>query len=115
MPHGSVQQTKLILQTQFLEVRTRGAVQLRTLPAVLHVDLIHIFHQVDGLLPAHVFIQRTAKVIGDIIFAVGKSARAAKSAHDRTGATVHTAFYLIPVNRTAAHVKRVPGFEYRDL
>ena len=82
MPHGSVQQTQLILQTQFLEMCPRSAVQLRTLPAVFHIDLIHIFHQVDGLLPAHVFIQRTAKVIGDIIFAVGKSSRSAKSAHN---------------------------------
>ena len=102
MTHGSVQQIQIILQAQLLKMCARRGVQLRAFAAVAHIDLVHITHQLYGLLLAHVLIKRAAEIVGDIIFSVGKSARTAETAHNGTAGTAHTGLHLIAVYGTVA-------------
>ena len=85
------------------------------LAAVGHVDLVNVVHEVERLLLADVFVQRAAKVVGDVIFSVGKSACSAESVHDRAGLTLDTAFDFVTVDRAVALLERVTGIKYCNL
>ena len=102
MPHGGVQQVQVVLDAQGLEPGTGGGVQLAALAAVAHIDLIHIVHQIQSMLLADVFVQRAAEVVGDVVLAVGKGARAAETAHDGAAFTADTGLDLVAVDGTAA-------------
>ena len=56
MTYGSIEQIQLILQTDLLKGRTGGRIQLRPLTAELHINIIHIFHQINCLASANVFV-----------------------------------------------------------
>ena len=53
------------------------------LTAVGEIDAVDIPHEFQRLLLADVFVQGSAEIIRDVIFAVRESACAAESAHDR--------------------------------
>ena len=115
MTNGGVEQIQLILQTELFQVRACCGVHLCALTAVFHIDLIHILHQLDCLCLADIFIQSSAKIIGDIVLSVRESACTAKPAHDRTALALDTALYLLSVNRAAPPVKRMPCLEHCDF
>ena len=115
MPHGGVQQVQVVLQTQLLDAGVAGGVELGALPAVFHVDLIHILHQLQRLLFADVLVEGAAELIGDVILSVGEGAGAAEAVHNGAGGAVNAAFDLHTVNGTAAALQRVAGFKQRQL
>ena len=115
MTHRRIQEIQLVLQAELFEMRARCRVHPRALPAVFHIDLIHILHQPDRLSLADIFIECPAKIICDIVLAVRKGARAAKSAHDRAALALDTAFHLVAVDRAVPPVKRMPCLKDRDL
>ena len=115
MTHGCVEKIQLILETELLEMRARRGVHLGSLSAVLHVDLIHILHQVYGFLLADILIERTAEIIRDIVFSVRECARTAEAAHNGAGFTADTALDLIPVDRTMSLFQRMSSLKHANL
>ena len=115
MAHGRVQQVQLVLDADLFELRARGAVQLRARAAVFEVDLVHVMHQVERLLFADVFVQRAAERVGDIIFAIGKRARAAETAHNRAALAFDAGLDLVPVDGAVPLFKRMTGFKDGDF
>ena len=107
MTYRCIQQFQFVLHTQFLELRTRSGVHLCTLSAVAHIDLIHIVHQINGCAFSDIFIERTAKIIGNIIFSIRKCTCSAKTTHDRTCFTIDTALYFLPVNGASSFLERI--------
>ena len=77
----------------------------------LHVDVIHIFHQVDGLTLADILVESATESVGDIVFSIGKSTGTTETAHDGTALTVDATLDLVTVDRTVALLQRVTGFE----
>ena len=70
MAHGSVQKLQFILHTQFFKTGSGCRIHLCILSAVLHIDLIHVLHQLYCSLPADILIQCTAEIICNIILSV---------------------------------------------
>lgn len=114
MADGGVEQVELILDAELFELRAGGGVELRALAAVGHVDLIDIVHEIERLLFADVLVQRAAEVVGDVVFAVGKCARAAETAHDRAALAADAGFDLVAVDGAVALFKAVTGLEHGD-
>ena len=114
MADGGVEQIQLILDAELFELRAGGGVELRALAAVGHVDLVNVVHEIERLLFADVLVQRAAKVVGDVIFAVGERARAAETAHDRAALAADAGFDLVAVDGAVALFKAVAGFEHGD-
>ena len=106
---------QVVLHTNRLKFRARRRIELCPRSAVRHIDLIHVMHKFQRFLLADIFEKRTAEIVGDIVFPVGKRARTAKTAHNRTARAVDTTFNLISVNRTAAFFQTVPRFKYGDF
>ena len=115
MAHLGVQKMQAVFQAGTLDFRIGRGVELGTLSPVDQVDLIHIFHQVDGLLLAHILIQGAAELIGDIVFSVGKGARAAEAAHDRAGGAFDAGLDLLAVNGAFPALKRIAQLEHTDF
>ena len=70
MAHRRIQQLQLILNAQLFKLGTGRGIQLGSLAAEAHVDLVHIVHQIQRLLLADMLVECAAKVICNIIFAV---------------------------------------------
>ena len=115
MADRSVQETKLVLDAKLFEFCLRSGIHFCFFSPMGNIDGIYIFHKVNGLLFADMFIQSAAKIIGNIIFSIGKSACTAKTAHNGTGFTFDTAFYLISVNGTVTSGKRMAFFKNCDF
>ena len=113
--NGSVQQVQVVLHAQLLELGAGSGIQLAAVAAVLHVDLVHIVHQLQGLLLADVLVQSAAEIIGDIVFAIGEGTCAAETAHDGAARAVNAGLDLLAVDGTAAVGQSVAGFEDSDL
>ena len=111
MTHRSIQKIQFILQTEFLELRSCCRIKFGSLTAIFHINIIYIFHQFNCLALANMLVQRSAKIIGNIIFSIRKCACAAKSAHNRASLTIDTVFYLFAVNRTFSFLKGISLFE----
>ena len=114
MADGGVEQIQLILDAELFELCAGGGVELRALAAVGHVDLVDIVHEVERLLFADVLVQRAAEVVGDVVFAVGKCARAAETAHDRAALAADAGLDLVAVDGAVALFKAVTGLEHGD-
>ena len=115
MADGGVQQVEIVLQTQPLEAAVGGGVQLCARAAVGHVDVVHIAHQIHGLLLADIFVQGAAEGVGEIILTVGKRARAAEAVHNGAGLTVDAGLHLHAVDGTAALLQRVARLQHGHL
>ena len=115
MAHLRVQQMQAVFQAHALDAGVGGGVEFGALAAVGHVDGIHILHQVDGLLLADMLIERAAKLVGDVVLAVGKRARAAEAAHDAAGLALDTGLDLLAVDGAAALLQRLAQLQHRDL
>ena len=86
-----------------------------TLAAVLHVDSVDVFHQFQRLFSADMFVQRTAEVVGDIVFTVGKSTGTAKTAHNAAGVAVNAVVNLLGCQRSEALFDRIAGLQHNNL
>ena len=115
MTDGSVQQVQVVLDALPLELGACGGVELGALAAVGHIDIIHITHQVQGLLLADVFEQGAAEVVGDVVLAVGKCACAAETAHDGAALAADAGLDLVAVNGAVALVQGVTGLKNSNL
>ena len=115
MPHGGVQQVEIVLQAQTLEAAVRRGVQLGAGAAAGHVDLVHVAHELHGLLLADVLIQCAAELVGQVILAVGEGAGAAEAVHDGTGLAVDAGLDLIAVDGTVPLLQRVARLQHRHL
>ena len=71
-----------MLQADLFKFGSRRGVKLGPLTAVTHIDAVHIVHEIHGPLSANVLIKGAAEIVGDVVFAVRKSAGTAKSAHN---------------------------------
>jgi hypothetical protein len=81
----------------------------------MHIDLIYVMHQLKRLLFADIFVKRTAEVVGNIVFTVGKGSRAAKAAHNGTALAADAGLYLFSVNRAMPLIQSVSCFKDRHL
>lgn len=85
------------------------------LDTVGDIDLIHVFHQIQGSLFSDMLVKSSAEVVGNVVFTVRERARSAKSAHDGAVLASDAAFYFFSVNRTVPFFKGMTGLEYRNL
>ena len=115
MAHRSIQQFQLILHAELLERSSGSGIHFRSLATVGHIDAVHIFHQFKSPFSSDVLIEGAAKIVGDIVFSIGKSSRPAKSVHDGAGLTLDTAFDLISVNGTMALLQRMSPIKYSNF
>ncbi len=115
MPHGSVQQMQIMLDAHRLKPGAGGGVKLGAFAAEFHIDVVHIMHQLQGLLLADVLIQCAAKIVGDVVLAIRKSAGTAEAAHNGAAFAADTGFDLISVNGTAALMQGMTGLKNRHL
>ena len=115
MPYGSIQKLQLILQACLFKIGSGSGIHFRTLPTIMHIYLVYIFHQFYGLFFTDILMERSAKIIGDIVFSVGKGSRPSKTTHDRTGFTTDTAFYLVSINWAMPLLQRMSCFKNRNL
>ena len=111
MTYRCIQKFQFILHTQFFELSAGCGIHFCILAAVSDIDLIYITHQIQRFLFTNMFIESTAEIVGDVIFAIRESTGTAETAHDRTGFTFDTGFYFLSVNRTVSFVQRISFFE----
>ena len=106
---------QVVLQAQLLDGGCAGGVQVGALAAVCHVDFVHIFHQLQGLLFADVFVQGAAELVGDVVFAVGKGTGAAEAVHNGAGGALDAGLHLHAVNGTVPPGQGVARLKQGDL
>ena len=111
MTYGCIQKIQFILQTELLELSSCCRIELCSLSAIFHIDIVYIFHQFNGFVFSDMLVQCSAKIIGDIIFSIGECTCATKAAHNRTSLTVDTVFDFFAVNRTFSFFKRISLFK----
>ena len=115
MANRCIQQMQIILNAERFEASTGGGIKLRSLAAILQVDFVNIVHQFQRPGLTDVLIQCTAKVVGDIIFAIGKCAGATKAAHNAAALTSDTGLDFVTVNGTLTLVQRMARLKHSDL
>jgi len=106
---------QIVLHTQLFEFCTGGGIELGAFAAVGHVDLVNVAHQLQRFCLAEILVKRTAKIVGNVVFSVGKSACAAESAHDRAAFAGNAGLDPDTVNGTFAVFQRVSGLKDGDL
>ena len=111
MTYRCIQKIQLVLKAEFLEFGSCCGIKFGSFSTVFHVNVIYIFHQVNGFFFADMLIQSTTKIIGDIIFSIRKCSCATETAHNRTSLTVDACFYLFSINWTFSLFKRISLFK----
>ena len=106
MADRCIQQCQFVLHTDFFQFRPGSGIHGCIISAVSNIDVIYIMHQFQSLFPADVFMQRPAKIICNVVFAVGKSTSAAKAVHNGTSLAVDAGFDLFSINRTMSLFQR---------
>ena len=106
---------QVVLHTQLFEFGTGGGIELGAFAAVGHVDLIDVAHQLQRSGLAQILVKRAAKIVGNVVFSVGKGACAAETAHNGAAFAGNTGFDLNAVNGTFAVFQRMSGLEDGDL
>ena len=115
MPDGSIQQVQVILNTEGFKPAAGGGIELCSRAAVAKIDLVHIAHQIQSLLFADIFIQRSAKIIGNVIFSIRERACSAKAAHNTTAFAADAGFHLLPIDGTAPLAQGMACFKDSNL
>ena len=110
-----IEKMQIVLHTDLLELTACGRVELRAATAVKHIDIVNVFHKIDGLLLADILVERAAEIVGYIVFSIRKSTRTAKSGHNRAGLAFDTGFYLVAVDGTLAATEGIAGLKDRYL
>ena len=111
MAYGRIQKIQFVLQAEFFKFGSCCRIKLCSLSAVFHIDIVYVFHQLNSFALADMFIQCSAKIIGDIIFSIRECTSAAETAHDRTSLTVDTVFNLFAVDRAFSFFERISLFK----
>ena len=109
--NGSVQKLQTILHAKLLKLCARCGEKSCSLSSVFHIDFIYITHQGKSFLFSDVFVKRSAKVIGNIVFSVGEGSGSSKAAHNGTAFTGNTAFNLLSVDRTMSLFQAMSHFQ----
>ena len=115
MPDRSIQQMQVILNAEGFESAAGSGVELCPFAAIAKINLVHITHQIQSLFFSDIFKQCSAKIIGDVVFSVGKSTCAAKSAHNAAAFAANTGLYLLPVDGAAPLVQRMTRLKNSHL
>ena len=115
MPDGGIQQVQVILNAELLELGSCSGVELGALAAVGHVDLVHVFHQVQGPLFADVLKEGAAEIVGDVVLAVGEGPRAAEAGHDGAGLAADAGLDGGAVDGALPLIQGVTGLKHADL
>ena len=115
MPDLGIQKMKPVLQAHPLDFCICSGIQLCPFPAMTQIDLVNILHQVKGFLFSDMLIQRSAELIGDVIFPVRKSTGSAEPAHDAADRAADTCFDFITVNRAFSLFQRTAEFKDGNL
>ena len=102
MTDGSIQQLQLVLDAQLFEFGSGCGEHTGILATVGDIDLIHVFHQIQGSLFSDMLVKSSAEVVGDIVFSIGKCTGTAETAHDRAGFAADTGFYFFAVDGAVA-------------
>ena len=110
VPDRCVEQLELVLHAQARDFRTCGGVELGAFAAVGHVDLVHILHELGGLPLSDMLAERTAEVVGDVVFPVGERAGAAESGHDGAGLASYAGLDFPAVDGAFPLFQRVAHF-----
>ncbi len=113
--HLRVEQMQAVFQAHALDAGVGGGIELRALPAVGEVDLIHVTHQLDGLVLADVLIECAAELVRNVVFSVRKGARAPEAAHDAAHGALDAALDLLAVDGTFALGELASKLEDRYL
>ena len=115
VPDGGIQQVQVVLNAKGLKPAAGGGIELCSRTAIAKVDLVHIAHQIQSLLFADIFIQRSAKIIGNVIFPVRESACTAKAAHNAAAFAANTGFHLLSIDGTVPLAQRMARLKYSNL
>ena len=115
MAYRSIQQLQLVLHTGFFQAGTSGRIHFSALATVADIDFIHIIHQLQSSLLANMLIKSTAKVIGNIVFAIRESTCSPETIHNSAGWTFDTAFDFFAVNRTFSLLQGTASLKYSYL
>ena len=115
MANGCVQQCELVLHADFLELGPHGGILLRIAAALGAVDFVHVIHQFQRLLPADIFVQRPAEIVGDVVLPVRERAGATEAVHDGASRAVDAGFYILSVDGTFSLLQRISLFENAHL
>ena len=111
MTNGSIKKVKVVLDAKLFKLGAGGGIKFGAFAAVSHVYFVNIAHKVKSMFFADIFIKGAAKIVGDVVFSVRKSARTAKTAHNGTGFAVNAAFYFFTVDGAAAFFKGMSRFK----
>ena len=115
MAHGGIQQVQVVLNADGLKLGAGGGIEPGARAAVGHVDVIYIFHQVQGPLLADILVEGAAEIVGDVVFSVGKSPRAAEAGHDGAALAANTALDGGAVDGAGPLVQGMTGLKNADL
>ena len=89
---------QVMLDALGLKPRTGSCIKFCAFAAEFQIDLVDIFHQIQGLFLADVLIERAAKIVGNIVFTIRESAGAAKAAHNAAAFAVDTGLDFVTVD-----------------
>jgi hypothetical protein len=109
--NGCIKESQVISEALGFKGIVCGAIHSCTLAAKLEVDLINVFHKINSLLLADIFVERAAKVVCNVILSVRESACAAKAVHNSARLAVNAGFDFDTVNGTFTLFQLVSGFE----
>ena len=115
MTDRSIQKMQPILKAKLADLTVCCRIELSSLATMHQVQFIYILHQLCCCFPADMLIQSSAKLVGDIIFSIGKSSCASESFHDGTCFAVDTGFYFFSVNWTFSLFQGMTSLKNRDL
>ena len=110
-----VQKPELILNADFFKICPGCGIKLSSLSPMGEIDGIHIMHQLQRLLFADMFVERSAEVVGNVVFAVTESACSAKSGHDRAALAAYAGLDPVPIDRTMPFLQLISALKYTDL
>ena len=114
MAHLRVQQMQVRLQAEPLYFGICRGIEPRAFAAVFHVYAVDVAHELKRLCLAGVFVQRAAELVGYVVLAVRKSARAAESVHYGAAFAVDAGLHLVAVDGTDALFERTTLLEHGD-
>ena len=107
--------SEAVAQALRFQFRLSRGVEPGISAAVGDVDPVNIAHELQCLVLADEFMQRTAEFVGDVVLPVGKCACASETVHDRTLMTPDAFLDMIPVDRAEALIQRLAEFKNGDL
>ena len=85
MTYLGAEQVEVVAQREGLEIAVLGGIELGDVAVEAAEDLVHVFHELHGLLLAHVGVKVSAEGGRYVVLSVGERSRAAVAVHDVAG------------------------------